>query len=201
MLLERLARQLEAEGAEVAPSFLAQIFLLYAALENPNSPRIPTLATTIAAIGMASFLRTFGLAAEEQAKYLRSLPPTRLEELSQNSAYAFGVLMRSRVVTVLSKPQTEAQLAAYSRTLADVSVTFGCRAGFETLGEAAGAKRKQFVRFKRVREGRAHSALEGSVRFVNENWLIDGYSVPTPAHPSLPLSSRLWCGHGALYLP
>ena len=200
MLLERLAKQLEEEQEEIAPSLLRQILLLYAALENPDSPRAPPLASTVAALGMVAYARAFRLAGEEQLKRLTARPRSTLAR-ADDLARPFGVLMRSRALSVLAKPQTERQLVAYARTLSDVSVTFGSRAGFETVGKAAGARFKQFVRFKRVKEGRPHSRLEGSVRPVNGTWLIDGYTVPTPAHPSLPLRSRLFCGHGALYLP
>lgn len=94
MLLEQLARQLEAEGAEVAPSLMAQIFLLYQALENPDSPRIPVLATTVAALGMTSFTRAFGFAAVEQLTRLGNRPGTFVEELRAEPARSFGVLMR-----------------------------------------------------------------------------------------------------------
>ena len=198
MLLDRLAKQLEAEQEEIGPSLLAQILLLYAALENPDSPRARSLASNVAALGMVAYARAFRLAGEEQLKRLTTRPRSALSR-GDDLARPFGVLMRSRALSVLAKPQTERQLVAYARTLSDVSVTFGSRAGFETVGKASGARFKTLERMKRVREPRRHSLLEGQTLPVGQNFLIDGYSVPGPAHPSLPLRSRLWCGHCLVY--
>lgn len=201
MTLETLARQLEQEQADAEPGMIAQVYLLYEALENPDSAVVPVLAQTLALMGMTAFIRAFGLASTEQFRWLRQRPTTFMDSLTRVPALQHGAVMQDRVVKVLRKPHTEAQLAAYGRVLADVSTTFGARAGFDEVGKGAGAKRKQFVRVARVKEPRVHSVLEGRTIPVSESWNLNGYRVPSPAHPSLPLSERLFCKHVNLYLP
>ena len=193
-MLETLARDLEAEKREAA--FVALVFLLYAALQKDNDD---ALAATLAALGTSVYARAFGLSGTVQARTLKQRPSTLIRVLSERYSVSYGALMQRRVSTVLTRPHSEAQLRAYGSLLSEVSSMFGARQGFETVGTVGGATKKQFVRVRPVKEARPHSKLEGSVIARSAKWAIDGYSVPAPADPRLPLSSRLRCGHVNLY--
>ena len=193
-MLETLARDLEAEKREAA--FVALVFLLYAALQKDNDD---ALAATLAALGTSVYARAFGLSGTVQARTLKQRPSTLIRVLSERYGLSFGSVMQRRVTTVLARPHSEAQLRAYGSLLSEVSVNFGARQGFEVVGKAGGATKKTFIRVRAAKEPRPHSKLEGLTIPKTQNFLIDGYSVPVPADPKLPLSSRLRCGHCCLY--
>lgn len=197
-MLETLASDLEAVEEERNAAFLLAVFALYAALKDRDA-RAPTLAATLAGLGLTGFREAFTLSGTVQLRYLRRR--FSLETLSERAATPYGRLVQRRVQLVLAREQSEVQLQAYARLLNSVSTNFGARAGFETVGTQAGATKKTFTRFRSARENRPHSRLEGLTIGRNENFLIDGFSVPAPADPKLPLSSRLRCGHCALYRP
>lgn len=197
-MLTALANDLETRERELDAAFLAAVFALYEALKA-GSTRAPTLAATLAGLGLTGFREAFTLSGTVQLRYVRRR--FSLETLSERAATPYGRIVQRRVQLVLVREQSEAQLVAYARLLNEVSTNFGSRAGFETVGTVAGATKKTFTRFRAAKENRPHSRLEGSTIPKSQNFLIDGYSVPAPADPKLPLSSRLRCGHCVLFTP
>lgn len=147
---------------------------------------------------MAHF-ENFAASATAQSKLLGV---TRASSLTLRKgvarAKAFQGIAQERILQVLGK--NAIALESYAEIVeAELSMT-AINEGFIVASIAEGATHKQFVRIGKSTVERSHSSLEGKIIPVGNNFEMDGYSVPFPHHPSLPLKHRINCKHAVVGL-
>lgn len=172
---------------------------LQAALQGSGNPA--SVAAEIERRTARGVAYTFSLAGRAQYEQLNPLgrEVALLDEAARVLGQRRGRLAAQRALAVLES-MTAAMVSPYARLAAQILITDAARTGLRGGGIVGGAKFKKFVRIRQVKEGRAHSALEGVVKPIDEPFVIAGIPVHGPGDERLPISETAWCGHVLEYL-
>lgn len=160
-------------------------------------------ASLLAEIDRVVRLGVFSAADEGARVQHRDLSPAaphppELLAFAEQLAFVRAPIVRDRAVEVLSRA-TAGLVSPYARLAAQILVTDAARKGCTAAGIVGEATHKEFIRIRGVREPRAHSRYEGTVRPVDGTWTIAGIDVEGPGDERLPWSEKAWCGHGLRY--
>lgn len=197
-LWDELPAQLDVQQAQAT----ADLTELYGVLWEQLHSGLST-AATLAAIEARARVGIFAaaeLAALAQFAELRAgRAGLVLTNAAEQLAVTRGAVVAERAGVVLNNA-TRNMVSPYARLAAQILVTDAARTGTTMGGIEGGATHKQFVRLRPVREPRAHSRHEGTIRPIDGTWLIAGIEAQGPGDPRLPWSERAWCGHICKYI-
>lgn len=144
-----------------------------------------------------AYLEHFEASAEAQAVILgASRVAKNVLDIGVTQAKKKGAFVAERALAVLGRNKIAVE--SYAEIVVGELGMTALNEAFAVVSVAEDATHKQFKRIGKSTVERSHSVLEGRVIPIGENFIMDGYSVPFPHHPSLPLKHRINCKHAVV---